>query len=126
MDFKLPPLGDHRIIEFWDCDPVALDDLDRIKSMFDTALKISHATVINVVMHKFSPQGVTGVAAIAESHVSIHTWPELGYAAIDVFTCGTKMNTDILLSHFETVLKPGEKSEIRIARGQRLRVAKSI
>jgi S-adenosylmethionine decarboxylase len=68
---------------------------------------------------------VTGIASIAESHVSIHTWPELGYAAIDVFSCGNTMQVDLLLAHFEAVLKPGEQKETRLERGERIRLART-
>lgn len=119
-------LGDHRIVEFWGCPFESLDDLELVREMFSTALKNSNATVIDVILHKFSPQGVTGIAAIAESHVSIHTWPELGYAAIDVFTCGTTMNTDILLGHFESVLKPVTIEETRLQRGERPKLRRSV
>lgn len=93
--------------------------------MFEKGLELSGATVIDIVMHKFSPQGVTGIASIAESHVSIHTWPELGYAAIDVFSCGHRMQTDLLLTHFDSVLKPEEKTETLLMRGERLRLART-
>lgn len=119
-------LGDHRIIEFWGCPFESLDDLQLVREMFDSALVKSNATVIDVILHKFSPQGVTGIAAIAESHVSIHTWPELGYAAIDVFTCGAKMNTDVLLEHFESVLKPVTIEETRLSRGERPKLRKTV
>lgn len=119
-------LGEHRILEFWGCPFAALDDLEGIREMFRAGLEKSDATVIQTVLHQFSPQGVTGVAAIAESHVSIHTWPELGYAAIDVLSCGTKMKTELLLEHFKTVLQPTEVEETRLARGTRLKLAKSV
>lgn len=116
-------LGEHRIVDFEGCSFETLDDLAKIREMFEKGLKLSRATVIEIIMHKFSPQGVTGVAAIAESHVSIHTWPEHGYAAVDVFTCGTKMDVDALLSHFETVLKPTRTACQTLLRGERLRLA---
>lgn len=119
-------LGDHRIVEFWGCSFESLDNLALMKQMFADGLKASNATVIDTVLHKFSPQGVTGIAAIAESHVSIHTWPELGYAAVDVFSCGTTMNTDILLDHFKDVLKPDEVIETRLSRGERPRLRKTV
>lgn len=118
-------LGTHRILDYWGCSFEALDDLEGIRAMFDEGLRASNATVIEVVLHQFSPQGVTGIAAIAESHVSIHTWPELGYAAIDVFSCGTTMNTDKLLEHFESVLQPSEKTETFLERGQKIRLARA-
>lgn len=119
-------LGEHRILEFWGCPFETLDDLEAIREMFRVGLEMSNATVIQTVLHQFSPQGVTGVVAIAESHVSIHTWPELGYAAIDVLSCGTKMKTDLLIEHFKTVLLPTEVEEKRLARGTRLKLAKSV
>ena len=58
------------------------------------AARETGATVIDTIFHQFSPQGVTGVVAIAESHLCIHTWPELGYAAVDIFTCGESFDPD--------------------------------
>lgn len=116
-------LGEHRLVDFEGCTFEKLDDLKTIRSMFERGLELSNATVIEIVMHKFSPQGVTGIAAIAESHVSIHTWPEHGYAAIDVFSCGTKMDLDALLSHFEKVLQPRSVRCQTFMRGERVRLA---
>lgn len=116
-------LGEHRIVDFEGCSFETLDDLEKIKKMFERGLELSNATVIQIVMHKFSPQGVTGIAAIAESHVSIHTWPELGYAAVDVFSCGTTMKIDELLSHFEKVLQPRKVHCQTFMRGDRIRLA---
>lgn len=118
-------LGEHRIVEFEGCVFESLDDLALIKSMFERGLELSKATVIETILHRFSPQGVTGVAAIAESHVSIHTWPEHGYAAIDVFSCGTSMCIDELLSHFESVLKPQRVTVQTLPRGTRVRMVSS-
>ncbi len=120
-----PQLGKHCILDYWGCSFETLDDLALIKKMFEDALLAADATVIEVVMHKFSPQGVTGIAAIAESHVSIHTWPELGFAAVDVFSCGPKMNVEKLLSHFASVLKPTEIEMQTLSRGRALRLAKT-
>jgi S-adenosylmethionine decarboxylase len=118
-------LGEHRLVDFEGCTFEALDDIEKIRAMFARGLelsKVSKATVIEVVLHKFSPQGVTGIAAIAESHVSIHTWPEHGYAAIDVFSCGTTMDIDALLSHFEKVLRPRDVHCQTFMRGDRIRL----
>ena len=75
------------------------------------------ATLICVKTHKFSPQGVTGVAVLAESHISIHTWPELGYAAMDIFTCGEHVNPEDALSTIRAFLKPDNFEVIDIKRG---------
>ncbi len=81
-------IGRHCILELYQCDHGKLNDEAFIRTTITSAAKIAGATLINLVTHSFKPQGVTGLALLAESHISIHTWPEIGYAAIDVFTCG--------------------------------------
>ncbi|MDA1215970.1 MAG: adenosylmethionine decarboxylase [Chloroflexi bacterium] len=81
-------LGRHVLLELYDCNREQLDDLEYLRTTMLNAAEEVGATVINDVFHQFSPQGVTGVVAIAESHLCIHTWPEYGYAAVDIFTCG--------------------------------------
>ena len=65
-----------------------MDDLPYIRSALLEAAEKTGATIVGQSFHQFSPQGVTGVVSIAESHLCIHTWPEFGYAAVDIFTCG--------------------------------------
>lgn len=91
----VPPPGDttdavgkHCILELYDCDCARLDDEAFLRDTITTAAKRAGATLLNLITHRFEPQGVTGLALLAESHISIHTWPESGYAAVDVFTCG--------------------------------------
>lgn len=85
-------LGRHILAEIYGCDINILNNREYIeKSMVDAALAAG-AEVREVAFHKFTPQGVSGVVVISESHLSIHTWPELGYAAVDVFTCGDTVN----------------------------------
>lgn len=81
-------LGTHLLVELRDCDRKALDNLPFIRETFLHAAEEVGAHVLGYKFHRFSPQGVTGIVAIAESHLSIHTWPEFGYAAVDIFTCG--------------------------------------
>ncbi len=81
-------IGRHCILELYQCDHAKLNDEAFIRTTITSSAKIAGATLINLVTHSFNPQGVTGLALLAESHISIHTWPEIGYAAIDVFTCG--------------------------------------
>ena len=81
-------IGRHYILELYQCDHAKLNDEAFIRTTITSSAKIAGATLINLVTHSFKPQGVTGLALLAESHISIHTWPEIGYAAIDVFTCG--------------------------------------
>jgi S-adenosylmethionine decarboxylase len=81
-------VGKHCILELYDCNPQKLDDEAFLRTAITTAAKRAGATLLNLITHRFEPQGVTGLALLAESHISIHTWPESGYAAVDVFTCG--------------------------------------
>ena len=81
-------IGRHCILELYQCDNAKLNDEAFVRTTITSSAKIAGATLINLVTHSFKPQGVTGLALLAESHISIHTWPEIGYAAIDVFTCG--------------------------------------
>jgi S-adenosylmethionine decarboxylase proenzyme len=79
-------------VELNDCDREVLNDLDLLRDAMLTAAIKCGAVILGDSFHRFSPQGVSGVVVIAESHLSVHTWPEYGYAAVDVFTCGTTVN----------------------------------
>lgn len=85
-------LGRHILCEAYGCDPAILDDEQKVQEIMVEAALRAGADIREVTFHKFSPQGVSGVVVISESHLAIHTWPELGYAAIDVFTCGESVN----------------------------------
>ena len=88
------PLGQHLLAEFHECDSIVLNDLKKLESIMLNAAEIANATVIKSVFHPFSPVGVTGVVVVMESHLSIHTWPEHKYAAVDIFTCGDNMELE--------------------------------
>ena len=81
-------LGTHIIVELSDCNADILSDVDQVTQILVTAAQRANAEVLQTAFHRFTPQGVSGVVVIAESHLSIHTWPELGYAAMDIYTCG--------------------------------------
>lgn len=81
-------LGRHLLVEYGGCDRETLDDIERIEVLLRRAAEEAGATVVAAVFHPFSPQGITGVVVVEESHLSIHTWPEHGYAAVDFYTCG--------------------------------------
>ena len=78
-------LGEHIIVELYQCDEDSIDSVSFIESSLTEAVKISECEILNKYFHKFSPQGVTGIIAVCESHFSIHTWPEHRYCAIDIF-----------------------------------------
>jgi S-adenosylmethionine decarboxylase len=84
----LKALGTHIIVELSECNPRILSDVDQVTNILVTAAKEAKAEVLQTAFHRFMPQGVSGVVVIAESHLSIHTWPEYGYAAMDIYTCG--------------------------------------
>ena len=80
--------GRHLLIEFRGCDGTVLDDANALQTLMERAARAARATIVDSVFHTFSPHGVTGVVVVEESHFSIHTWPEHGYVAVDVYTCG--------------------------------------
>jgi S-adenosylmethionine decarboxylase len=88
-------LGCHLILELYSCPAALLDDPQHVASVMTSAVEASGATLIKPFFHQFAPQGVSGVIIISESHFTIHTWPEYGYAAVDVFTCGDVIDMDV-------------------------------
>ncbi|KAF1085359.1 S-adenosylmethionine decarboxylase proenzyme precursor [Sporotomaculum syntrophicum] len=88
----MKPLGRHVLAEIYGCEYDILNDIARVERIMVNAALEAGAEIREFVFHKFSPQGVSGVVVISESHLAIHTWPELGYAAVDVFTCGDKVD----------------------------------
>ena len=88
MNERHRTLGTHLLLELNECNAALLDDMALVKQALLDAAEEAGATVVGEVFHKFSPVGVTGIVCIAESHISIHTWPEHAYAAADIFTCG--------------------------------------
>jgi S-adenosylmethionine decarboxylase len=85
-------LGRHVLAEMYGCEFGALNDVERVRQTMVDAALAAGAEVREAAFHKFSPQGVSGVVVISESHLAVHTWPELGYAAVDVFTCGERVD----------------------------------
>lgn len=87
-------VGRHCIFQLQDGNPTLLNDEDFVKTALIVAAEAAGATLLQVSTHKFEPQGVTGFALLAESHISIHTWPEYEFAAIDSYTCGEHTNPE--------------------------------
>lgn len=109
-------LGNHILVEFMGCDPHIMNDVSSIeRDMVDAALKAG-ATVINSTFHHFSPYGVSGVVVIQESHLAIHTWPEYGYAAVDLFTCG-EMDAWISFDYLKECFGARNYSALEMKRG---------
>ncbi len=97
--------GTHIFADLYGCNATKLDNLNYIQESLKNAAIISGATCVDEKFHKFSPQGVTGVIVLQESHISIHTWPEYKYASIDFFSCGGKVDgqkgIDYLIQNIE-------------------------
>ncbi len=110
-------LGKHLLLELKDCDREVLNDLGFIKSILSAAATEAGAIVLGESFHQFKPQGVSGVVVIAESHIFIHTWPEHGYAAVDIFTCGDTVQPEKAAQILIRELKAKNHSVLEIHRG---------
>ena len=108
--------GRHLILDLYDCDKQLLDNYDALRELIETALRMSNATILRIIGEKFEPQGVTLLALLAESHASIHTWPEIKYAAIDLYTCGDTTQTHKAAEFLKTKLKAGNAEEKELVR----------
>jgi len=113
----LAALGKHLLLELKDCDTGLLNDMDYLREALSDVARLIGATVIKDSFYQFSPQGISGVVIIAESHISIHTWPEYSYAAVDVFTCGDVIEPAKAVKPLTEKLKAGSTSYIELKRG---------
>ena len=113
----LAPNGTHCILELYDCPTHLLDDELFVTQALRDAVQHSFATLLHEVSHKFNPQGVTALGLIAESHLSIHTWPEYGYAAADVFTCGDRAKAEKACAFLIDVFQARRHSLSKLMRG---------
>lgn len=110
-------LGRHILCEAYECDPEVLDNIEAVREiMVDAALRAG-AEIREVAFHKFSPQGVSGVVVISESHLAIHTWPEHRYAAVDVFTCGEKVDPMVACRYIRDQFKARRIVASEVKRG---------
>ncbi len=110
-------LGKHLIVELYDCDRDLIASVNAVEEILVDAVNISKATIIKPLFHQFNPHGVSGVVVIAESHFSVHTWPEYGYCALDIFTCGEQIDSDKALQFLKEKLKAKSMSVIELKRG---------
>lgn len=101
-------LGKHWIIECYECNPEVINSPERLEEIFLEAAHKAGATIVGSHFHSYEPQGVSGVVVIAESHFSVHSWPEYRYAAVDVFTCGESIDVDRAIQVFQDNLGTDE------------------
>ena len=109
--------GRHIILDVWGVDKNVLDDMTTIAHLLKTAAQQAQATVLNSYFHEFEPTGITGMVVIAESHIAIHTWPEDGYASIDVYTCGENSFPQRAVDHILNELKCAKYNMVDVLRG---------
>ena len=110
-------LGRHVLAELFGCRTDLLNDVDAIRRVMLDAAKIAGAEVVGEFFHQFSPHGVSGVVVISESHLAIHTWPEHGYAAADVFTCGTRVDPHVACRHLVRAFGAADLTVTEVRRG---------
>ncbi len=110
-------LGTHLLVELRDCNPEILKDLNKVKDALVSAAKEARATIIDVSFHEFNPFGISGMVVIAESHLSIHTWPEYSYAAVDIFTCGDIIKPEVAAYYLITCFECKNPSIVEMKRG---------
>jgi len=103
-------------IEFLGCDTSRLETVSELAPEFVEAVRLSGATYLSEKFEQFKPTGVTGVVIVAESHFSIHTWPEYGLAAIDALTCSKKVDIEKFISRLGQYCKPGEVKHCPVKR----------
>jgi S-adenosylmethionine decarboxylase len=112
---NLRNIGIHLIIEFWG--GKTIEDSKKFEKILVAAAKAANATPLEVNMHKFLPQGLTGVVLLSESHITFHSWPEFKYLALDIFTCGKKCDPYKALDYLKKEIKPKSVQVMEIKRG---------
>jgi len=111
------PFGKHILAEYFECECTYLDSEQAIRELMLEAASASGATIVGNIFHHFSPQGVTGVVVIAESHLAIHTWPEYRYASVDLFTCGSHLDPWVGFEYIKERLQSRKWMSKEIIRG---------
>lgn len=110
-------LGRHALLDLYGCDADILNDRDYLAELMRQTAVDLNATVVDVLFHTFAPHGVSGVVVIAESHLAVHTWPEHGYAAVDLFTCSETTRLPALAELLKKRLKATQIEYREQARG---------
>ncbi|MDP3900911.1 MAG: adenosylmethionine decarboxylase [bacterium] len=111
------PLGVHIIADFWGAE--VIESQERIERILLEAARLSNNTVLKTLVHKFDPQGLTGIVLLEESHISIHTWPEFSYVGVDIFTCGENSVPEKALEYLQEVFAPKSVQVSKVDRGSR-------
>jgi len=110
-------LGTHIIADFYGVHFDLIDSVEDVKNLLESTVEKANLTKISSSYYQFEPYGASGVVLLAESHLSIHTWPELGIALVDVFTCGLPKQAFDAINYIEEVLKPKKVVKKAFSRG---------
>lgn len=113
----LPSLGSHLLVEFYGCDGKTLEQESLVKEAMCEAARRSRASIVTDSFHEFKPYGVSGAVIIQESHYTIHTWPEHGYAAVDLFYCSNSVAVDVAVRTLQECFRPARTSYLLVRRG---------
>lgn len=113
----MQPLGRHLIMDAWECNE-EINSVEAIEEALREAVLRSKVTLIRLVIHPFTPHGVSGMALIAESHVAVHTWPEKAYFSLDVFTCGGRAMPEAVIEVFRERFQPRRVQLVELPRGR--------
>ena len=105
------------LLELNGCNVKLLNDIKKVEEILVTSAKIAKATIIGTHFHRFSPFGISGVVVIADSHLAIHTWPEHGYAAVDIFTCGQTLSPETAAQYLVEKFQSRQPSLLELKRG---------
>ncbi len=114
---NMDTMGRHVISELWGCNTEKLNNMKFIEETFVDAALRSGAEVREVAFHKFAPHGVSGVVIISESHLTIHSFPEHGYASIDVYTCGDRIDPNVAANYIAEALEADTRENVELPRG---------
>lgn len=114
-------LGQHWLVELEGCEPDRLSRVPLVEEAMRRAARVALANVVSGHFHQFSPYGVSGVLVIQESHLTIHTWPEEGYAAVDIFTCSPDLKVEAAIQQLQKDFQASEVEMTMVERGIRIR-----
>ena len=118
-------LGIQYFVEFYDCDVEILNNSESIQKIMSEAALKANSTIVQQFFHNFKPYGVSGTIVIAESHLNIHTWPEHGYAAVDLFSCGHEIKGKAAIKYLKKELGSTQKKKKKKYRGQLSKIYKN-
>ncbi|MFN3729174.1 MAG: adenosylmethionine decarboxylase [Fimbriimonadaceae bacterium] len=126
LEDEAPSLGSHLLVELYGCDQASLEDERSVGTAMREAAQASKATVVAESFHEFQPYGVSGAVIIQESHYTIHTWPEHGYAAVDLFYCGGTVLVHRAVEVLRERFKPTRVKFLVVRRGLQEEVGKDL